>query len=34
MTDGTVWMSADGGDSFTRILQELPQITSIRVTYR
>ena len=34
MADGTVWMSADGGDSFTRILQELPQITSIRVTYR
>jgi photosystem II stability/assembly factor-like uncharacterized protein len=34
MTDGSVWMSADGGDSFTRILQELPQITSIRVTHR
>jgi photosystem II stability/assembly factor-like uncharacterized protein len=33
MTDGSVWMSEDSGDSFRPILQELPQITSIRVVH-
>lgn len=31
MTDGSVWMSADGGESFRRILADLPQVTSIGV---
>jgi photosystem II stability/assembly factor-like uncharacterized protein len=34
MTDGSVWMSADGGDSFRPILQGLPQLTSIRASHR
>lgn len=34
MTDGTVWMSEDGGESFRQILSDLPQVTSIRVAYR
>lgn len=31
MTDGGVWMTADGGESFRQILAGLPQIMSIRV---
>lgn len=31
MTDGTVWMSGDSGESFRQILGDLPQVTSIRV---
>jgi photosystem II stability/assembly factor-like uncharacterized protein len=34
LTDGTVWMSEDGGESFQRIVQGLPQVTSIRVAHR
>lgn len=34
MTDGSVWMSEDGGESFRQILSGLPQVTSIRVAYR
>ncbi len=33
MTDGTVWMSQDGGESFREILRDLPQVTSIRVAH-
>ena len=33
MTDGTVWMSDDGGDSFRRILGGLPEVMSIRVAH-
>jgi photosystem II stability/assembly factor-like uncharacterized protein len=34
MTDGSVWMTEDGGESFRQIVQGLPQITSIQVAYR
>ena len=34
MTDGTVWMSEDGGDSFRQILSDLPHVTSIRIVQR
>jgi hypothetical protein len=34
MTDGTVWMSEDGGESFRQILSDLPQATSIRIAHR
>jgi len=34
MTDGSVWWSKDGGDSFRQILSELPEVTSIRVGQR
>lgn len=34
MTDGTVWLSEDGGESFRQILADLPHIGSIRVAYR
>ncbi len=34
MTDGTVWMSDNGGESFSRFLAGLPQITSIRIAYQ
>jgi len=34
MTDGTVWVSGDGGESFRQILGGLPQIGSIGVTHR
>jgi len=33
MTDGTVWLSKDSGDSFRQILSGLPQVTSIRVAH-
>lgn len=33
MTDGSVWMSEDGGESFHQIIDGLPQISSIRVAY-
>lgn len=33
MTDGTVWSSPDGGDSFRQILGGLPEITSLRATH-
>jgi len=34
MTDGSVWMSEDGGESFREILNGLPQISSVRVARR
>ena len=34
MTDGTVWMSGNGGESFNQVLAGLPQVTSIRVAHR
>lgn len=34
MTDGSVWMSEDGGESFREILSNLPEVTSIRVGHR
>ncbi|HMF48969.1 MAG TPA: hypothetical protein VK603_10010 [Candidatus Saccharimonadales bacterium] len=34
MTDGSVWWSSDGGDSFRQILSDLPEVTSIRVGQR
>jgi len=34
MTDGTVWLSGDGGESFRQILKDLPQVTSIRVAHQ
>jgi hypothetical protein len=34
MTDGSVWMSDDGGESFSQILGGLPPITSLRVGRR
>jgi hypothetical protein len=34
MTDGAIWMTADGGDSFKQIIAGMPQVTSIRVGYR
>lgn len=34
MTDGTVWLTEDGGESFRCALRGLPQVTSIRVAYR
>ena len=34
MTDGSVWMSEDGGESFREILSGLPQIASLRVARR
>ena len=33
MTDGTVWLSENGGESFRQILIDLPQVTSIRVAH-
>jgi photosystem II stability/assembly factor-like uncharacterized protein len=33
MTDGAVWMSDNGGESFSQILAGLPQVTSIRVVH-
>jgi photosystem II stability/assembly factor-like uncharacterized protein len=34
MTDGTAWMSEDGGESFQCIVEGLNQVTSIRVAHR
>lgn len=34
MTDGTVWMTEDGGESFRVAVRGLPQVTSLRVTHR
>jgi hypothetical protein len=34
MTDGTVWVSEDGGESFVCIVEGLNQVTSIRVAHR
>ncbi|HWP58505.1 MAG TPA: hypothetical protein VNL14_11495 [Candidatus Acidoferrales bacterium] len=34
MTDGTVWLSENGGASFRQILGGLPQVTSISVAHR
>jgi photosystem II stability/assembly factor-like uncharacterized protein len=34
MTDGSVWMTDNGGDSFREIINGLPQVLSIRVAYR
>jgi hypothetical protein len=31
MTDGTIWLSDDGGESFRQILGGLPSVSSIRV---
>jgi photosystem II stability/assembly factor-like uncharacterized protein len=33
MSDGAIWMSEDGGESFRQILADLPQVMSIRVTH-
>jgi hypothetical protein len=33
MTDGTIWLSADDGESFRQIIGGLPAVTSIRVTH-
>jgi hypothetical protein len=34
MTDGTVWMSEDGGESFRQILSGLPEVVSLKVVHR
>lgn len=34
MTDGSVWMSENGGESFQQILTGLPHVGSIRVAHR
>lgn len=34
MSDGTVWMTEDGGESFRTILSGLPHVTSLRVVHR
>ena len=34
MTDGSVWMSDDGGESFREVLAGLPQIASLKVARR
>jgi photosystem II stability/assembly factor-like uncharacterized protein len=34
MTDGTVWLTKDGGDSFRQILNGLLEVTSMRVAQR
>jgi photosystem II stability/assembly factor-like uncharacterized protein len=34
LTDGTVWLSEDSGESFRQIVQGLPQIGSLRVAHR
>jgi hypothetical protein len=34
MTDGSVWMTEDGGESFRRAVAGMPQVMSIRVAYR
>jgi photosystem II stability/assembly factor-like uncharacterized protein len=34
MTDGSVWMSENGGESFRQIITGLPQVSSITVTRR
>jgi len=33
MTDGTIWLSQDGGESFRQILGGLPSVSSIRVAH-
>jgi photosystem II stability/assembly factor-like uncharacterized protein len=33
MTDGAIWLSEDGGESFRQILGGLPPVSSIRVTH-
>ena len=33
MTDGTIWLSEDGGESFSQILDGLPSVSSIRVVH-
>lgn len=34
LTDGSVWISSDGGESFTQILSNLPSVHSLAVSYR
>ena len=34
MTDGTVWMTEDGGESFTQIISGLGQVLSLRPAHR
>ena len=34
LTDGTIWESDDGGDSFRCVAEGLPQISSLRVAHR
>jgi hypothetical protein len=34
LTDGSVWLSEDSGDSFRPIIEGLPQIGSLRVAHR
>jgi hypothetical protein len=29
MLDGTVWLSNDGGDSFRKVLEDLPGVNSV-----
>ena len=31
MTDGTVWMSHDASGSFTKVLDDLPPVSSVTV---
>src|SRR5206468_11613664 len=33
MTDGTVWITEDGGESFERALSGLPPVTAVSVAY-
>src|SRR5207245_11141956 len=33
MNDGTIWLSADGGESFRQIVGGLPSVSSIRVAH-
>jgi len=33
MTDGSIWMSGDGGQSFRQVLGDLPKVMSIRVAH-
>jgi hypothetical protein len=34
MTDGAIWMTEDGGESFRLVVRDLPQVTSIQVAHR
>jgi photosystem II stability/assembly factor-like uncharacterized protein len=34
MTDGSVWMSADGGEHFDQIVSGLPPVSSVAIAYR
>lgn len=34
LTDGSVWMTEDGGESFRTAVQGLPHVTGLRIAYR